>query len=50
MPIAQAAARAALQRWRKRAAQAALITNPRGNVTAMINSQYIRVRPIGPGT
>ena len=41
---------AAPMRWRQRAAQAALITKPRGNVTPIINSQYIRVRPIVPGT
>ena len=38
------------QRWRHTAMQAALITKPRGNVTAIISSQYIRVRLIVPGT
>ena len=48
--IAQGAITAAHQRWRHTAMQAALITKSRGNVTAIISSQYIRVRPIGPGT
>jgi hypothetical protein len=39
MAIAQAATNATHQLWRHTAAQAALITKPSGNVTAITNGQ-----------